>query len=93
MAALFASGRIVEIILALVLVEGIALAILHARTGRGPAPLPLACNLAAGAALMLALRASLVGAEWTAVSGWLVAALAAHCGELGWRLRRSGTPR
>ncbi|WP_430910579.1 hypothetical protein [Methylobacterium sp. sgz302541] len=90
MAELFSSGRVVELILALVAVEGAALLALHRLTGRGPSALPLACNLAAGAALMLALRAALVGAPWTAVAGWLLAALAAHAAEMVWRLRRPG---
>ena len=90
MADLFASGRVVELILALVAAEGAALLVLHRRTGRGPSALPLLCNLAAGAGLMLALRASLVGAPWTAVAGWLLVALGAHAGEMVWRLRRPG---
>lgn len=88
MEALFASGRIVELILGLVVIEGIVLVALRARTGRGPALIPLTCNLAAGAGLMLALRASLVGAAWTGIAGWMLVALAAHVGEMAWRLSR-----
>ncbi|MGU3540619.1 hypothetical protein [Methylobacterium sp. A54F] len=90
MAALFASGGIVEAILVLVAIEAALLLVLHYRTGRGPAPAPLLLNLAAGAALMLALRAALVGAPWPAVAGWLIAALAAHLAEMGLRFRAPG---
>jgi hypothetical protein len=65
-AAAFASGRIVDGILLLVACEALALAWIGRR--RGP-PLPsLLANLASGAALMLALRAALVGAGWVAVA-------------------------
>ena len=54
MTELFASGRIVDAILVLVALEAAALLLWRRRTGRGPAPVPLLCNLASGAALMLA---------------------------------------
>lgn len=73
MADLFASGRIADLILALVLVEGLALVVWRRRTGRGPAPLDVVSGLFPGACLMLALRAALVGAWW----GWAALALAA----------------
>ncbi|GJE60096.1 hypothetical protein [Methylobacterium trifolii] len=88
MAELFASGRIVELILALVAVEALLLLAVRRVLGRGPAPVLLLANLAAGAALMLALRAGLTQSPWPVVAGWLLAALAAHVTEMVLRLRR-----
>lgn len=84
---LFATGRIVDIILALVLIEAAALLILRARVGEGPSPAGIIANLAAGAMLMLALRSSLVAAQWTDTALWLLAALAAHFADLMLRWR------
>ncbi|MER2264986.1 hypothetical protein [Methylobacterium oxalidis] len=86
MAELVMSGRIVEIILALVMVEALVLLAYRARTGRGPAPLNLLCNLGSGAALMLALRAGLTGAPWGEIALWLIVSLIAHLGDLATRL-------
>ncbi len=78
MAELFASARAVDLVLAVVVLEGLTLAIYHARTQRGPAPRDFVANLVAGACLLLALRAALTHAPWT----WIgVADL--------WRRRRS----
>lgn len=90
MTELFASGRIIDGILVLVALEAVALLVWRARTGRGPAPVPLLCNLASGAALMLALRAALTGAEWPLVAACLFGSLVAHATELGLRLRSDG---
>lgn len=89
MAAWFSSGRIIDVILVLVALEAFLLLVLRLRTGRGPAPLPLLYNLAAGAALMLALRTALVGADWQIVAFWMLMSLAAHLGDLVSRLRDS----
>ena len=87
MAALFESGRIVDLILALLVLEA-TLAIMAARVWRGRLPLSgLLLNIAAGGFLLLALRAVLVGAEWTITGTWLAAAFAAHAGDLIQRLR------
>ena len=87
MTELFASGRIVDGILVLVALEAVALLVLRRRTGRGPAPVPLLCNLASGAALMLAVRAALTDAAWPVVAGCLLMSLVAHASELALRLR------
>ncbi|MEQ8264847.1 hypothetical protein [Pseudohaliea sp.] len=67
----FASGRIVDALLLLVLVE----AIVFLCAGRGRMLLP---NLAAGACLLLALRSALTGAPVALTGLWLALAGVAH---------------
>ncbi|MGH1573104.1 hypothetical protein ACRAWG_23540 [Methylobacterium sp. P31] len=90
-ASLFASGRIVDAILLLVAGEALLLAWLGRRGG--PSLPGLLANLASGAALMLALRAALVGAGSAAIAGWLLAGLAAHLADLGLRFRAATAQR
>lgn len=78
MAELFATGRIADLILELIVLEAIVLKAWHARTGRGPPPLVVLSNLAAGAGLVLALRAALIDSPWGWIAFWLVLALIAH---------------
>jgi hypothetical protein len=82
------SGRLVELVLLLVALEAAALLFYRFRTGSGPEPLGLVLNLAAGSALMLALRAALQEAGWTHVAAFLVLALAAHLADLARRWKR-----
>lgn len=82
MTELFASGRIVDLILALMMLEGALLLAYRLRTGRGLAPADLAVNLLAGACLLLALRGALVGAGWGWIAICLAAALPAHLADL-----------
>jgi hypothetical protein len=87
MAALFESGRIVELILVAMLLEAAVLGVVGLRSrGRGPAA-GLLLNLAAGGCLLLALRAVLVGGSWMAAAAWLSGALIAHVGDVVLRLR------
>ncbi len=88
LADLVQSGALVELVLALVALEAAALVIYRLRTGHGPEPLGLVFNLAAGSALMLALRAALQEAGWTHVAAFLVLALAAHLADLARRWRQ-----
>ncbi len=85
---LVGSGQLVELVLALVALEAAALLFYRFRTGRGPEPLGLVFNLAAGSALMLALRAALQEADWTQVAAFLVLALVAHIVDLARRWKR-----
>ncbi|MCJ2085757.1 hypothetical protein MKK88_07080 [Methylobacterium sp. E-005] len=90
-ASWFASGRIIDAILLLVAVEALVLAWIGRRRGLS---LPsLMANLASGAALMLALRAALVGASWIAVAGWMLAGLVAHLADLNLRFRAATAQR
>jgi hypothetical protein len=88
MAELFASGRLVELILALVAIEVALLLILWRSKGRGVSPGDLLPNLCAGAFLLLALRLSLGGAGWKLCCGSLAAAGASHLIDLNRRWRR-----
>jgi hypothetical protein len=88
MAEMFASGRIVDLILAFTVLEGIALAGYRRWTGRGLAAAGVARTLLPGMCLLLALRAALMGAWWGWIAACLLAALVTHLVDLG--LRRAG---
>jgi hypothetical protein len=79
---------LIDIVIVMTLLEGAALAVYHRRTGRGMAPRDFLPNLAAGLALMLALRAGLEGAGWGYVAAGLLAAGLAHAADLQRRWRR-----
>jgi hypothetical protein len=86
----FTSGRIVDLILLLIVLEWLALVLLR-RAGR-PAPDGVLPYLASGAALLLALRAALAGAEWHWIALALLAAFITHLADLyqRWPRRRAG---
>jgi hypothetical protein len=88
MADLFASGRLFDVILMVVVLEAAVLLAYWRRTRRGIAPFDLLPNLCAGAFLLLALRATLAGRGWTIVSGCLAAAGLAHLIDVYRRWRR-----
>jgi hypothetical protein len=88
MAELFASGRLVDLILIIVAIEAACLVIYWRSTGSGVSPGDLLPNLFAGAFLLLALRLSLGGAGWQLCCGSLAAAGLAHLVDLGRRWRR-----
>lgn len=85
---LVASGRIVDLILILVAAEAALVALSPRRFGPRA---PLLAGLAAGAGLLLALRAGLGGAPWPWIAGALALAGGAHLTELA--LRRPKTLR
>jgi hypothetical protein len=89
--AWFASGRVADIALAALLLEGLAIAVLYQRTGRGLSWSRLWPNLLAGAALLLALRSALTGASWPWIAATLLAAFAANLLDLRQRIR-AGAP-
>ena len=60
LASLFASGRIIDVILGLVALEAAVLVAWRLHGRDRPLLPPLFCNLASGAALMLAIRAALI---------------------------------
>jgi hypothetical protein len=85
---LFASGRVVDLVLALMVLEGALLFWLRRRSARGVPVGEMLAFLLAGACLLLALRAALVGASWPWVALPLAGAFAAHLTDLGLRWRR-----
>jgi hypothetical protein len=87
MEQLFASGRIVDVILIFMAFEAIVLLVYQRVSGRGLGLYDIACVLIPGLFLLLALRAALLGAHWPVLAGWLLAALVAHLGDL-WRRQR-----
>lgn len=88
MADLFASGRLVDLILVLVVIEAVALILYWRRTRRGVAPLDLLPSLSAGAFLLLALRVTLTDGGWQTASACLAAAGLAHLTDIGRRWRK-----
>lgn len=87
MAELFASGRVIDLVLALVALEVFALPWLLRRLSAGVTLGMLLPNIAAGVALMLALRASLTDARWQWIALALFIALLAHLYDLYRRLQ------
>jgi hypothetical protein len=87
------SGTVIDAILALIVVEGIALVTWRRLTQSGPDVAGLIANLAAGAFLFLALRTVLAGAAQAMTGLCLIAALVADLADLGLRWRkRSNAP-
>ncbi len=87
MEQLFASGRVVDVILALMLAEYFGLRLYMHRKG-GIGSLGLEGYLLSGAFLLLALRVSLTGGPWVWIAGLLAAAFAVHLIDLRGRLAR-----
>jgi hypothetical protein len=86
-AAFFVSPHLVDMVLALTLVEAVALTIFQ-RFRAGSLPLVRVwLMLLPGVFLMLALRAGLAGAAWPWIPAALVAALITHLLDLRERLR------
>jgi hypothetical protein len=86
---LISSGRIADIALVVLVLEVVGLGILRSRLRRGPSIAAMLWNAAAGASLILALRAALTGAGTAYVALFLGAALVAHVGDAAMRWRRS----
>ncbi|MEM9404312.1 MAG: hypothetical protein AAGA44_17725 [Pseudomonadota bacterium] len=76
--SLISSGRIVDIMLAIMATEVVAVSLYRRATGRGIAFVPLILNIGAGASLMLALRAALTDGNIVIIAAWLVASLFFH---------------
>lgn len=85
MSELFASGRIVDLILGFMVLEGVALAAWRRRTGHGLAPATILRALLPGLCLLLALRGALVSAWWGWIALCLLLALLAHLADLASR--------
>jgi hypothetical protein len=85
------SGRIVDVALVVIAVEVVVLAMLRRALGRGPTVAAILWNAAAGASMLLALRAGLTGAGWTWTAAFFALALATHLVDVA--LRWAGTGR
>ena len=79
---LIRTGRIVDLMLIFVALEVAAMLAYRFRTGRGIAPLPMLLNVGAGGSLMLALKATLIGADWRWIAVCLIGALFFHTADL-----------
>lgn len=82
----FSRGHAADLALVFLAVEGVALWVLRGPDGERRFWL-VAPFLAAGAALLLALRAALVGAPWWCVAAALALSGVAHAVDLARRLR------
>lgn len=87
--SLIGSGRIVDLMLALVALEVIGILLFRRVRGGGVAAVPLLANIGAGGSLMMALRASLMGGSASQVAPWLIAALVFHVLDLALRWERA----
>lgn len=83
----FSSGRVVDLVLLVMVLEVIVLGVLHRRTGRGIAATDLLAGMASGVCMMLALRAALTGMSWTWIGAALAASLVGHLLDLSRRWR------
>ena len=84
----FLSGvHVVDLILAIVAFEAIAITAYWHRTGRGLSPSQLLPNLLAGAALLLALRLAMSGFSWPYYTACLALAGIANIADLRQRWR------
>jgi len=86
-AELFASGRMVDIILVLMVAQGLAIIGLRKLGWAVITPQSYALNALPGACLLLALRGALVDATWTLIAACLFAGLLMHWLELWQRAR------
>jgi len=85
MSELFASGRIVDLILAFAVLEGAVLAVWRRTAGHDHAVADVVVALLPGVCLLLALRCTIVGADWIWTAAWLLAALVTHLADLARR--------
>ena len=79
MREIFSGTLLIDIVIAVTVIEWVLLTWWHRRTGRGIPMSELRATLMAGLYLMLALRASMMSAPW-----YLVAAGLSHAADL-WR--------
>ena len=90
LAQFFSSGRAVDLAIAITVIEAMALAAYHQRTGRGLAPKQYVLNVISGLCLMLALRFALTGSTWLWVALSLSTSGVIHALDMASRWQRSG---
>jgi hypothetical protein len=81
---IFSGTLLIDIVIAVTVIEWVLLSWWHRRTGRGIPMSELRATLLAGLYLMMALRASMVSAPWYVVAMLLLAAGLSHAADL-WR--------
>lgn len=81
---IFSDTLLIDIVIAVTLLEWAVLSWWHRRTGRGISMSELRDTLFAGLYLMLALRASILAAPWYVVALLLLAAGLSHAADM-WR--------
>lgn len=84
MREIFSGTLLIDIVIAVTVIEWVLLTWWHRRTGRGIPMSELRATLMAGLYLMLALRASMMSAPWYLVALLLLAAGLSHAADL-WR--------
>ncbi len=84
----FASGRAVDVVLLVVLLEALLLTILSLRARGSFAALEIVLALLPGVLLLLALRAALLQLSWAWVAFFLLLSFPAHLADLRRRWRR-----
>ena len=90
MESFFLSGRVVDYILVLILLELFGLGLWRGLGRSGPEFGAVLPYLASGAALLCALRVALTGGEWPLMAAALLVAFAAHLYDLYRRWPRTG---
>jgi glycerol-3-phosphate acyltransferase PlsY len=91
MTELLQDGRIIEAILALMVLEAGGLTVWYKLKGRGIAPVQLMVNLSSGMFLMLAVLLALESAPVWALGGCLLAAFLGHLADLALRWNESAS--
>lgn len=87
MEALLLSGRLLDGILCLIVIEGLIIIVAHRYNRARPSPWTLIPNLISGAALMLGIRLALSQAAWFWLALCLICSLLAHLTDLIMRYR------
>lgn len=82
------SAVVVDLVIGLTVIEGLALALYRRHTGKGVRIGDFAVNLVSGLCLMLALRGALAASSWLWIVAWLAAAGLAHAIDLALRWPR-----
>ena len=85
---LLAGPRLIELIIAITVLEAVALTLYHRLTGKGVAPKEFAANLLSGLCLMLALRNALLSHSGVVTALFLSASGVVHASDL-WRRWKS----
>jgi hypothetical protein len=83
------NAQLIDVVIAVTLLECLALIVYHRLTKRGLAPKDYLLNLAAGFCLMLALRSALADTGWMWMVLCLMAAGLAHGTDLWTRWKRA----